>query len=168
MYYYLQKLKELLSQLAKSLNQSSPSETKMNRDKFLKICLDALDTDVTPKDEVPDDVACAETISVLLKKVFSDFQIFTSTKDLDFKLFLDKRFKKVTSPERGDIVSSPSLTNKDGTIKTHGHIGVLITSEKIASNTSKDGIFRGNYTLESWIEEMKERKLNTYYYRIIS
>ena len=134
------------------------------KDKFLKICLDALDTDVTPKDEVPDDVACAEVESTLLKKVFPDFPILPSTTDLDFKLFTDKRFERITEPEIGCIIISPrNATN-------YGHVGTFITSERIASNNSfgpNKGKYTGNYTYEAWIQEFKvKRGLRIYLYRI--
>lgn len=132
-------------------------------EKFLKICLEALDTEVTPQDKVPDYVACAEVISTLIKKVLPDFPVISSTKDLDTKLFMDKRFKRITEPERGAIVISPRTTN------VNGHVGTFITSEKIASNTSKDGIFRGNYLWNEWIREFKDRRgLKIYLYQFIS
>src|SRR3990167_6476550 len=65
-----------------------------NNEKFLKICLDALDTDPSTPDGVKDEVGCAETLSVLIKKIFPDFPILVSTKDLDWNLFSDKRFEK--------------------------------------------------------------------------
>ena len=58
------------------------------QERFLKICLDALDTEITPQDNVPDYVACAEVISTLIKKVIPDFPIISSTKDLDASLGL--------------------------------------------------------------------------------
>ena len=131
------------------------------QEKFIKICLDALDTEVTPKDGVPDYVACAEVMSTLLKKLFPDFPITTSTKDLDFKLFQDKRFKRITEPERGAIVISPRTNN------TYGHCGVFITSERIASNNSKTGLFQGNYVWNGWIKEFKDgRGLKIYLYKL--
>jgi glycosyltransferase involved in cell wall biosynthesis len=41
-----------------------------NQEKFLKVCLEALDSDPTPQDEIKDDVSCAFTPSTLIKKVF--------------------------------------------------------------------------------------------------
>jgi hypothetical protein len=130
-------------------------------EKFLKVCLDALDTEVTPQDNVPDYVACAEVVSTLIKRVFPDFPIIPSTKDLDFKLFTDKRFTRITEPIRGCIIVSPKTNN------TYGHVGVFVTNEMIASNTSKDGIFRSNYDWDSWIHEFKDiRGLKIYLYKL--
>ena len=135
---------------------------KTNAEKFIEVCLNALDTEVTPQDNIPDYVACAEVISTLIKKVFPDFPMISSTKDLDMKLFMDKRFQRITEPERGVVVISPR------TINVNGHVGTFITSEKIASNTSKDGIFRGNYLWNEWIREFKDRRgLKIYLYKLL-
>jgi hypothetical protein len=123
-----------------------------NKEKFIKVCLDALDTDVTPEDREPDELACSATICKLLQKVFPDFPYFPLTTDLFYKLKVDKRFKAVLEPGKGKIVISPRI----GT--TPGHVGVWITEDKIASNTSKTGLFQGNYMWASWIREMRDRR----------
>lgn len=137
---------------------------KTNAEKLLDIALEALDTEVTPNDNVPDEVACAEVISTLLNKLFPDFPILASTKDLDMKLFTDKRFDRIGEPERGAIVISPRTSS------TYGHCGVFITSEKIASNNSfgkLKGKFTGNYLWSEWIDEFRyERGLRIYIYRL--
>jgi hypothetical protein len=138
----------------------------MNQEKLLKVTLDALDTDVTPKDETPDGVACAEVVSTLIGKVLPDFKKTSSTVDLDMKLFMDKRFARVTVPERGNIVVSP----RKGDV--YGHCGIFITSERIASNNSfgvKKGKLTGNYSWEDWIEEFKDRRgLKIYIYKLLT
>lgn len=164
----LEELSRLLSQRSKIEEMEYiPIEIKpmTHEDKFLKVCLEALDIDPTPKDEISDDVACAEVISTLLKKVFPDFPILASTKDLDMKLFMDKRFKRVDMQNKGRIIVSPRTPSKNG------HVGVFITNERIASNNSfgkNAGKFTGNYTLEEWRREFEDkRKLKTYIYEIV-
>lgn len=140
-----------------------PPKPMTNEEKFLKVCMDALDTDVTPKDNVPDYIACAETMSTLIKKILPDFPILASTKDLDHKMFMDKRFKRCDLPCRGRIIVSPR------TKKTNGHIGIFLTNDlKIASNNSYNGKFDGqSYTWDEWIKEFKyKRKLRIYIYEI--
>lgn len=137
------------------------SKEMSNEEKFIKVCLEALDTDPSTPDTVDDEVGCADTVSHLLKKVFPDFPILVSTKDLDHKMFMDKRFKRMEIPNRGRIVISPRTNTK------YGHVGVFITNERIASNDSRTGLFQGNYTWESWIEEFKfKRKLKIYIYEL--
>jgi hypothetical protein len=141
--------------------QPLPVKEPTMQEKFLKVCLDALDEEVTPKDEVPDNVACAQTLSTLLKKVLPDFPIIASTKDLDAKLYMDKRFKRITEPKRGCIVISPR------TQSTNGHTGTFITSERIASNDSKTGKWVGNYSWQGWIKEFRDRRgLKIYLYEL--
>lgn len=134
-----------------------------NNEKLIRIAQDALDTEVTPKDETPDYVACAEVVSTLIKKVFPDFPVISSTAELFQKLKADKRFKATLTPIMGCIVVSPR------TASTYGHTGIFITNERIASNESKTGIFRGNYSWSSWIAEfVHKRNLHTYLFEIIS
>jgi hypothetical protein len=164
---YVEVTKENIDKLKEQLK---PNIETM-QEKFIKTCLDALDTDVTLQDTTPDFVACAETVSTLIKKVFTDFPIIVGTKELDWKLFSDKRFQRITIPEIGCIVVSPSKTDPKGAIITHGHTGAFITSERIASNNSlgvNKGKFTGNYSWEEWIKYFKETLgLKIYLYKII-
>lgn len=138
-----------------------PIKPMTNKDKFIQVCLDALDKDITPQDLIKDEVACAESISTLLKKVFPDFPIVASTKDLDLKLFMDKRFERVLEGKKGDIIISPRTNT------TFGHVGVWITEDRVASNDSKTGKFMGNYSWESWVKTFKEgRGLKIFIYRL--
>src|SRR3990167_4086441 len=136
---------KFLKWLVSFLDRSSPKEVEMKyiplheldiellkeleptmQDKFLKVCLDALDTDPSTPDIVKDEFGCADTISALLKKVLPDFPIILSTRDLDFKLFSDKRFERLSEPIKGGIIVSPRTST------TFGHTGVFITSDGIA------------------------------------
>ena len=135
---------------------------KTNEEKLLEVAIGALDTDPTSKDEVSDEVACSEVLSTLIKKVFPDFPIINSTKDLDLKLFTDKRFKRETEPKKGRIIVSPRTNTQ------FGHTGLWITSERIASNNSKNGLFQGNYDFQSWIKEFKDKRgLRIYIYSVV-
>jgi len=104
-----------------------------NQEKFLKVCLDALDTDPSTPDNIKDELGCTDTLSALIKRVFPDFPTILSTKDLDMKLFMDKRFRRELEPGLGRIIISPRTPNQTG------HCGVWITNERIASNDSKTG-----------------------------
>lgn len=150
-----------------------PPKEMTNEEKFLKVCIDALDTDPTPQDEVPDEVSCANTFSTLLQSVFPNFKKYDSTKMLDGALFMDKNnFARENNPKKYLIVVSPSKTDSKGNIIVHGHIGYFITDERIASTTSygpNKGKFVGNYSWNSWVEEFKnKRKLPIYLYSIKS
>lgn len=138
-----------------------PEKKMTNEEKFIKVCQEALDTDPSTPDGVKDEVACAETMSILLKKVFPDFPTIVSTKDLDAKMFLDKRFKRMDLPNKGRIIISPR------TDKKFGHVGMFLTNDRIASNDSRTGLFQGNYTWDSWVEEFKyKRGLRIFIYEL--
>ncbi len=136
-----------------------------NSEKLLKIAQSSLDTDVTPNDDVPDDVACAEVLSTIIKKLYPDFKVFDSTKDLDMKLFTDKRFYRTGTPSRGSIIISP----KKGDVL--GHCGIFISDDRIASNNSFGGVkglFTGNYTWDQWIKEFRDKRgLRIYIYQLM-
>jgi hypothetical protein len=137
-------------------------EMETNTDKLIKVAQKALDTDVTPLDNVPDRVACAESVSTLIKKVLPEFPIIASTADLYVKLKQDKRFKAVLNPVRGAIVISPR------TATVNGHTGIFITNERIASNNSSTGLFQGNYFWNTWIDYfIHKRGLRVYLFLMV-
>jgi hypothetical protein len=139
------------------------------QEKFLKICLNALDTEVTPDNPVPNEFSCAWDVSVLINKLPNfEFKKHASTKMLDSQLFLDKRFSRLTEPSLGSIWIYPAKTNSKGDIIVYGHALVQITSDRLASNNSigKDkGKFTGNYTIEEARKEfVVKRGLKEYIY----
>jgi len=141
-----------------------------NEEKFLKVCLDALDTRVSPDNPVPDEVSCAWDVSILISKLvdFKDFKKQASTKKLDWQLFGDKRFYRPNKAGKGRIWMYPAKTNSKGEITTYGHVLVQITEDRLASNNSlgKDkGKFTGNYSIEEARKEfITKRGLTEYIY----
>lgn len=135
-------LDTLQAQLVALLAQLNP----MKRD-FLQICTDALGTDVTPDDLVPDVVACAVTVTTLIRKVDSTFPLVAGTWTLMDVLDHAKTWQRVTAPVPGCIVLSPTGTGKKGTV---GHVGVYMADGKIASNNSQTGKFEKNYDMKTW------------------
>ncbi len=133
-----------------------------NEEKLILYALDALDTDASPEDIAPDILGCAESVSNIIKKVLPDFPILTSTKDLDMKMFTDKRFKRCEIPNRGRIIVSPRTRAKNG------HVSIQVDYENLASSDSRTGLFQKNYTWQKWIEEFKyKRGLNIYIYELL-
>lgn len=104
--------------------------------------------DVTPADTIDDEVACAETVSTLIAELIP-FPIIPGTYTLLEKL---KNSPDFTAGEWGSgpgtIVICATGT---GNGSMRGHVGILSNGNKIMSNTSADGIWRENYTKESWI-----------------
>lgn len=163
----MQKFIKILQDLGivkkKSVIEAPPViEKPIEKPNLLDIVKQSLNTDPTPDDLTPDDVACAESLSTLIKKIYYDFPVLQSTADLDRKLFLDKRFQRVSKPAPGVIIVSPR------TAHTLGHTGVFTTDNIIASNASKTGLFVENYEWNEWIREMKgKRGLRIYLYAIV-
>ncbi len=149
-----------------------PSDTKpmTNREKFLKVCLDALDTEVSPNNPVPNEVSCARDMSILINKAIKDFKTQDSTILLNRQILNDKRFERIEEPEIGSIWIYVSKTDIKGNITMHGHVWTQISSNMLASNNSfgiNAGKYTGNYTLEKADKEYGfRRKLNKYMYRL--
>lgn len=138
--YY--KLINLYEQLIKKI-----MELETNSQKILKIAKTASGLDASPNDVVADELACAESVSNILRKILPDFPIITGTWTLMDYLSKNKLFKEVTSPSAGTIIISATGT---GNGKIRGHVGIFIEGGMIMSNDSRDGLFKANYTLESW------------------
>lgn len=140
-------------------------DMETNQEKLLKTAQGALDTDPSPSDIAQDEFGCSETVCALIKRVFPDFGTYLSTAELFAALKRDKRFKATLTPTRGSVIVSPRT--KD----LNGHAGVFITDERIASNNSigqSKGLFTGNYTFESWVNDFKFKKgLHVYIFELV-
>lgn len=137
-----------------------------NQEKVLQTAQDCLDIDVSKKylgkDSVPNEVACAESVCLILQQVL-DFPLLPLTSDLHNKLKSDPRFEATYFPSRGCVIVSPNKGDKNG------HAGIFITDTRIASNDSKTGKFKGNFTWpENWLAVFgpEGRGLHTYIYKL--
>lgn len=146
------------------LPEPMPIPMKTNQEKLIEIAQNALDTDVSPADLAGDELGCAESVSNLIKEIFPDFSIILGTSLLFSILKKDKRFKATLTPHIGCIVLSPA----QGEI--HGHTGIFITNDRIASNDSGTGMWKGNYDWNSWVDTfgVRGRGLHTYLFEIIN
>ena len=114
----------------------------------------ALNRDVTPGDEVPDGVACvAQLVAVLSKTENALPKSLTYTPYLLDVLKSHKKWKATLTPKAGCIIISPTVgeTNK-------GHCGIFLTETRIASNDSQSGLWRDNYSFDSWVRYFKTGK----------
>ena len=123
-------------------------DTKTQSELFFESCLRYLNTDVTPKDEVDDDVACMVTVDTLYKLFTGTYlngaTITQSTYVGLQVLSKHPRFIKVDKPTKGSI-----LLYATGTGNGHlanGHIFVSDGAGKLYSNSSSNGLFQQNYT----------------------
>ena len=107
-----------------------------------------LGVDVTPQDAVVDELACASTLTTLMREVYPETPHITGTWTLMEWLNTSPKWKKVEQPESGDIIISPT-----GYGRGIGHCGVVMEDGIIASNNSYGvyaGKFTENYTMQSW------------------
>lgn len=142
----------------------------MSKKTFIEVCEEAIGTDVTPRDVVNDEVACAETVSTLIKKMEPAFPLITGTASL--WEYLDNPihgFVEVKEPSAGCIIISPTGYGDKGAI---GHVGVVLEDDLIASNTSfgiHAGKFMRNHTLKTWRDYYTGRyHFPVYFYKKIS
>lgn len=101
--------------------------------------------DASPKNLAPQELSCAEGVSNILHSVYPDFPSeVLSTAQLFIELKKSPHFKGVLDPVRGCIIVSPTQGDNIG------HTGIYTEDNRIASNDSRDGKFRANYTHASW------------------
>jgi hypothetical protein len=125
---------------------------------LVQVCTEALGTDVTPDDVVRDEVACAVTVSTLIKKIDDAFPVIPGTWTLNEHFKAHAEWERVSEPTPGCIIISPTGTGKAG---TSGHVGVVMEDGRIASNNSagKDkGRITKNYTFASWTERFARKQ----------
>jgi len=109
-----------------------------------------LGTDASPKNLAPQELACAESVSNIIHSVIPSFPAdVVGTPELYRLLSKSTLFKRVTDPIPGCVVISPTV----GT--SRGHTGIYIEHDKIASNSSKTGLWTHtptHYTRQRWID----------------
>lgn len=136
----LTKVKALIEQLHISMQKD-----------LVDVALAHIGKDASPNDLAPDELGCAETVTTLLKKVYPETPILVSTYALyDYLRNPANGYKQVWDAEvwpEGAIIISPTGFGRAG---THGHVGITLSGERIASNSSATGTFEQNYTHESW------------------
>lgn len=123
-----------------------------------------LGRDASPRNFVPSEVACAESVSTVIADVIPGFPPITGTWTLWDKLESDDRFQRVTIPVPGTIIISPTGTVKDAPIV--GHVGIFGRDNNIMSNNSYNGLWEENYTLDSWNARYKAAGYQTYMYQL--
>jgi len=129
----------------------------MSKKTLLDVCKAAINTDASPKNYADNELACAESVTTLLKQVYPDTPIILGTWTLrDYLNDPKNGYVKQTVPSPETIIISPT-----GSGKGYGHVGIYTQDNVIASNTSfgiNKGKFLENYTTESWIRKYKEKQ----------
>lgn len=132
---------------ALKLIQATMEDNETPQQALLRVAKEHLGKDVTPRDNVPDVVACAESLSNVLKSLDKDFPILPYTPDLLRELKRNPHYEGTLDLEPGNIIINATGT---GNGRIPGHCGIILEGAKIASNTSKTGLWEANFTIESW------------------
>ncbi len=155
----IQQLQEQLFKLQNTLRmlQNTP------RIKLWNAARAAVGTDVTPDDRVPDDVACAVTVSALMAKV-RPFPMISGTYTM--YTYLRPKYDIATTPLPGDIIISPTgMASKK--VISNGHVGVVGVGGIIYSNNSRTGKLDTHWTIASWREYYEKKGgYPVYFFRI--
>lgn len=127
--------------------------------------------DASPADVAPDEYGCAETVCNIIHECFGDFPleggVIISTADLYKKLKKHPKFTQIAEFGPGDVLVSPTGYGNGGL--ANGHTGIVGENNVIMSNDSATGLFKENYTIESWVA--RYRKIGgfpLYFFRRIS
>lgn len=113
-----------------------------------------LEREASPEDNAPDELACVESLTNILRFVYSDFPQEISTIILKKRLDNSPHFKPTLALDRGNIILSVTGTG-NGTIV--GHCGILRGNSRIMSNTSKNGLWQDNYSVNAWVNRFRIR-----------
>ena len=102
---------------------------------------------------VDNNLACAETFSRIIQKIYLDFPTLLSTIAIKQHFRIDKRFKATLDLKDWQVILCVTGTG-NGKI-THGHVGIIGENNLIYSNDSFSGKFSQNYTLQEWIDRYR-------------
>lgn len=138
----LQKLIELLD--AYKLLYKKVAEDNMPPETLSKYCEKMKGQDMSPADVAPDELACAETVSDILRHFIPTFPKIISTAELD--KYLRKNYKQVYSPAPNLVVVSPT----GGGLFKNGHAGIIGENNFIFSNNTQTGKLDNHWTVAGW------------------
>lgn len=152
----LNKLIQLISAWLKKqvwLPEPLPEPKLTLRDKIHFLAVESIGTDASKENLAPQDLSCAEGVANILHKADPTFpKDIISTIELHKILDLHDNYERVTIPKPGCIINSPREGN------TPGHAGIFTYGNRIISNDSKTGKMQNNYSLDSWIKDLKEKR----------
>lgn len=127
---------------------------KTLREKIHEEAIKWLGKDASPLNQAPSHLACMEAVNEIFKNV-TGYYISPRNPLSTYWAYLEMKRRKaefdvVLEPKAGDIIIAPTGFNSPTAPIDHGHIGIFMDSENIASNNSRNGKFEINYTLKSF------------------
>lgn len=118
--------------------------------KLADLAKSKLGTDFTNDQVVSDDVSCAFAVTTILRELDPTTPIEYGTGRLLDYFKTSGKFERVFEPSAGVLVISATGTNSRPDVMPHGHVGIYLDNDKIMSNSSEDGLWKQNFTRESW------------------
>ncbi len=130
----------------------------MQKETLLDVCEKYLGKDASPKNQAKSELACAETVSFLLRQVYPEVPEILGTWVLyDYLKKSTNNFIQLKGPEAGCVAVAPTGTGKKGTI---GHTWIVFEDGTWGSNNSF-GIYKGLFTKNYTYETAKKRYVDT-------
>ena len=130
-----------------------------NTTKLYTEAVKSLGKDASPQDRVEDQLACVDSVEQIHYRALGEYicppRGEISTLRLYQKIKNDPKWKLIIQPVPGALIISPSgMSNKN---YKHGHAGIFMLGNTIASNDSRSGLFIENYTWNSWNHVFRDK-----------
>lgn len=122
------------------------------REKIYQEALLWIGKDASPQDVVNDEVGCVESVANIVRRVMPLPQMYGTAALLAY-LNKSKQWQATLDPKPGNLIVAATGTG-NGSIP--GHCGIHAGNNLIMSNTSADGIWRQNYTIETWVRRYRQ------------
>ena len=153
----LASLEKKKAELPKMVRDPIPTVSLSPREILYATTVSCFNTDASPADRAPDELACAETVNEIHRRAFGvsiDEPGVSTTKLYHALIALKSMFVEVSVPLPGDIIISP--TGYGGTRQIrHGHVGIVGENGEIYSNDSDTGKLLKKWTIDRWFDHYK-------------
>lgn len=130
-----------------------PTPVNSRREMIYQEALKWIGLDASPKDQAADEVACVESLCNIVRQVMPMPDLF-NTKELLEYCNKSKHWRRTEEPKRGNLIISATGTG-NGKIP-HGHCGIHNGLGWIMSNTSANGKWERNYSIEGWVKRYRQ------------
>lgn len=111
-------------------------------------------SDPTPQDDVDDAVACADSLTMILRKQYPTFPKSAYTPVTLKDLKASTHFKATLDLKPGYVIISPTGAG-NGTIR--GHCGIIGRNNTIWSNHSNTGLWQDYFTIDKWVARYRHK-----------
>ena len=149
--------------------QNAPEAQISRSEALYRAAKASIGKEMSPEDNAPDELACAESLCRVIQLVYPDFPLHISTARLYEELRKSPHFKQTSTPVRGAVSIFPTEFKNGFT--NFGHCGVVgnthvMSNQSFLSTTHNypRGTWQPNYTRAEWEAAAKQRGLPLYYF----